>query len=562
MASDISEEEEPEKCGSCENSPDLMGHLEENFPCLKAYARECLPRRWWEQYYMNDTLFLLLDLSLRLRLCLNTGSCPLPRGNQVRMWPRHLEESQLCFQFYRSHPAVMEHLTDGTARNVRQLTDKLSPRRANLMKVKADEDRTGITGFHARISRQMCDKCTQCGLLGPVDEKLKLTKQSGERRACKDCLDDNLAIHMQPAILAERRSVVYRANRGELDHLVALRAEHHTGHVLLPANVVKHPSQSWVTEGRMDEELFTVVVPAAVTAMKRLNEAARRASEEWMTGLKAVALATEAPRTIFLADFPMLLQATSALHRAKLATFNRTVIHRAEGLSNSASGEIWRSPKKIRASYESVKFENLMEGAMEETMSWSDGAVAERLRQSEARRAWNGRVKSSMEVRILADKPVHWSKSLKEIFAKTFERDVTETDEGVQRLMCAGGCEPASCCNDHPLIDNFLEQNMVGLAKLARIPVVLNYLKAAVACFERAILRPECRQWDFNLKFEKESWNVALVGSVWTKKRGSLNEKIAQKTRIKTDVDIVKRILSRPEDMETVSLDQDHLQNR
>ena len=382
--------------------------------------------------------------------------------------------------------------------------------------------------------------------------------------ACKDCLDDNLAIHVQPANLAERRSVVYRAaNRGESDHLVALRAEHHTGHVLFPANVVD-PAQSCVTEGSRDEELFTVVVPTAVTAMKRLNEAALRASKEWMgvDGLKAVALATEAPRTIFLADFPMLLQAVSALHRAKLATFNRLVAHRAEGLSNSASGEIKRSPKKIRASYESVNFENLMEGAMKESMSWSDGAAEERTRQSEARRAWNGRVKSSIEVRILADKPVHWSQSLKEIIAQTFERDVMETDEDIQKLTCAGGCMPASCSNDHPQMDDFLEQNMVGLAKLARIPVALNYLKAALACFEKAILRPECRQWDFNLKFEKTSWNVSLVRNVWTKKRGSLNEKIAQQTRIKTDVDIVKRILLRPEDMETVSLDQCHLQTR
>ena len=75
--------------------------------------------------------------------------------------------------------------------------------------------------------------------------------------ACKDCLDDNLAIHVQPANLAERRSVVYRAaNRGESDHLVALRAEHHTGHVLFPANVVD-PAQSCVTEGSRDEQALT-----------------------------------------------------------------------------------------------------------------------------------------------------------------------------------------------------------------------------------------------------------------------------------------------------------------
>ena len=565
MDSDISAEEEPEKCGICENGHDLMTHLEESFSCMKAHAMELLPRRWWEEKYMNDTPLLLLDLSLHLRLCLNTGSCPLPRNNKVSQWPKHLEESLLCFQFYRSHPGVVEHLTDGIAQNVRQLAAKLSPRRSNLMRTKMDEDRTGITGFEARITREMCDKCSQCGLLGPVGERFKLTKKIGERGmlTCKDCQDAEQAIHVQPANLAERRRAIFKANTGESDHLVALRAEHHRGHVLLPANVVNVPPQASVTEGRTDEEFFTVVVPTAVSSIKRLNEAARRAADEWMTGLKSVTLATEAPRTILIEDFPMLLQAASALHRAKLAAFRRSVIHRAEGLSNAATAEILkRSPKKIRASYETVKFEHCMPGAMKETLSWSDGAVSERVCQSEARRAWNGKVKSSIKVRILADEPVNWSQSLKVMVAKTFERDVITTVQGGQTLMCVGGCTPASCNNEHPQIDEFLQENMVGLARLARIPVVLTYLKVAVACFEKAILKPDCRQWDFNLKFDKNGWNVYLVGSVWTNKRASLNKKVAEKTRIKTEFDIVRRILTRPEEMETVSLDQGHLQTR
>ena len=540
-----------------------MTHLEDNFSCLKAYAMELLPRRWWEEKYMNDTPLLLLDMTLRLRHCLNTGSCPLPRNSQVRQWPQHLEQSVLCFQFYKSHPAVVEHLTDGIARNVDQVAAKLRARRTNLVRTKVDEERTGITGFDARIVREMCNKCNECGMLGPVGERLKL-KTIGGTLACSDCHDDNLAIHVQPENLAERRRAVcsVNVNGGQADHLVALRAEHHTGHVLFPANVMNNPAQASVTEGRMDEEYFTVMVPTTVNGIKRLNEAAKRASEEWMgvDGLKAVAVGTEAPRTLFLQDFPMLLQDTSALHRAKLAQFNRAVVHRAEGMANSAIGEIERSPKKIRASYGRVEFESLMAGAMKETLSWSDGAVAGRICQSEARRACNGRVKSSIEVRILADEPVHWSQSLKVMIVKTFERDVT--DEGSQTLMCAGGCTPASCNNEHPQIDKFLEENMVGLARLARIPVVLTYLKVALAAFEKAILLSEFSQWDFNLKFDKKGWNVSLVGSAWTRKRVSLNKKIARRTHIKRDIAIVKRILLRPEDMETVTLDRGHLQTR
>ena len=111
-------------------------------------------------------------------------------------------------------------------------------------------------------------------------------------------------------------------------------------------------------------------------------------------------------------------------------------------------------------------------------------------------------------------------------------------------------------------MDKFLEENMVGLARLARIPVLLNYLKVAVTAFEKAVLSPDCRHWDFDLKFEKKGWNVSLVGSMWTKKKASLNDKIARKERVRTDLDIVKRMLLRPEDLETVSMDQGHLQTR
>ena len=564
MESDISVEDEPEKCGSCEDSHDLLAHLdsEENFPCLMAHAREYLPRSWWEVSYINDTPRLLLDMSLRLRLCLNTGSCPFPRDNPVSQWPKHLADSPLCFQFYRNHPAVVEHLTDGIAENAGRLADKLRQRKSNLMKKKADEDRTGITGFHTRMARQMCDKCLQCGLLGPLDEKFKLSRKGG-LLACNDCHNDNLAIDVLPESLAERRRAFYTANTGESDHLVALRANHHTGHVLFPATVATDRQQVWVTEGRIDEELFTVVVPTTSTAMERLSQASRRASEEWTTGLKTLALDTEAPRTLLFQNFEALLQALSALYRVRLAKFWRSVVHRAERITNSASGKVvQRSPKKLKASYERVKFVDMYPGATKDALPWSDTAISERTCQGEARRAWNGRVKTFVEVRILADKPRHWSKRLKEILAKTFERDVVETDEGIQTLTCAGGCTLASCSNDHPSIEVFLEQHMVGLARLARIPVVLNYLKAALACFKRAILGPEYLHWDFKLRFEKEGWNVFLVGNVWTKRRGSLNEKVAGRTRIKREVDIVKRILLRPEDMETVSLDQGLLQTR
>ena len=560
----VSIEDEPTKCGSCEDTPDLIAHLEENMLCRQAYMAEYLPQKWWkdQHQYLNDTSLLLLDLSLRLKRCLNSGSCTMPRDSCVSQWPKHFKDHALCFQFYRSHTAVVEYLTDGVAKDVKQLATKLGDRRKSLMRAKADEESSGISGFQAKIARQMVDKCTECGLLGPVDLKFKVSSErGGDALACKDCQDEELVIHMQPANLAERRQRHWKADTGESDHLVALRADHHAGIVLFPANIATD-EQFWVTVGSGEEEPFTVVVPTTTAAIARLNKASLRAAVEWSAGLKAACMATSAPRTLVLQSFGDLLQTVSALYRCKLAQFSRGVTHWFAALSNSASGVIdRRSPRKIDAHYKNLKFENCHPMAMAETMPWSDGAVVQRTSESEARSAWNGRVKTKVRVRILSDDPKQWSPHLKAIIVRSFERECRETAMGVQAVTCAGGCDPAVCSNTHPQIESFLDEKMVGLQRLARIPLVLNYLKAMLACYERTVLRHECGQWDFKLKWERDTWNVFLIGNMWSKTMSSVNEKVASK-RLRKETEIVRRVLQRPEDMETVSLAAEFVHSR
>ena len=561
----VSIDNEPTKCGSCEDSMDIIAHLEENMLCREAYMAEYLPQKWWQDrhQYLNDTSLLLLDLSLRLKRCLNTGSCTMPRDSCVSQWPKHLKDHPLCFQFYRSHTSVVEHLTDGEAKDVKQLASKLGDRRKSLMRAKTEEESSGIRGFQAKMARQMVDKCTECGLLGPVDLKFKVFSErgGGDALACKDCHDEELAIHMHPENLAERRQRHWRADTGESDHLVALRADHHAGHVLVPANVATD-EQLWVREGSSGEEHFTIVVPTTPAAIAKLNEASRRASVEWSAGLKATSIATSAPRTLILQSFGDFLQTVSAIYRCKLAQFSRGVTHWFAALSNSASGAVERrSPRKIDAHYKKLKFENCHPMAMAETMPWSDGAVDQRTSESEARRAWNGRVKMKIRARVLSDNPVQWSPNLKAIIVRSFEREVIQTSEGGQTLTCAGGCEATVCSNVHPQMDKFLEEKMVGLQRLARIPIVLNYLKALLACYERNVLRHECSQWDFKLKWERDTWNVYLIGNMWRKTWNSLNEKVASK-RLWKEIEIVRRVLQRPEVMETVSLGAEYVHSR
>ena len=558
----VSIEDEPTKCGSCEDSHDLIAHLEDSVPCRQAYMVEYLPRKPIKDKYLNDPNLLLLDLSLCLRRCLNTGSCTMLRDTCVSQWPKHLKDHPLCFKFYRSHPAVVEHLTDGFARDVTQLATKLYDRRKSLMRAKAGEESFGYSGFQAKMARQMVDKCPECGLLGPVDLKFKVTlERGGNKLACTDCHNEELVIHMQPENLVQCRKRFWNADTGESDHLVALRADHHAGHVLFPANVATD-EQLWVREGSREEEHFTFVVPTTPAAIARLNEASQRASVEWSAGLKATSIASSAPRTLLLQDFGDFLQAASTLYRCKLAQFSRAVTHWYAAASNSATAAIdRRSPRKIDAHYKILKFEKFHSVAMAETLPWSDGAVVLRMSESEARSAWNGRVKTKVRVRLLSDDPAHWSPNLKAIIVKSFERDVVQTAEGADMLTCAGGCEAAVCSNTHHQMESFLKERMVGLQRLARIPIVLNYLKALLACYERIILTHECSQWDFKLKWERDTWDVYLVGNIWTKKKSRLNEKVASR-RLRTEAEIVRRVVQRPDDMETVSLAAEYVLSR
>ena len=138
---DVSSEDEPLRCGSCEEATTLLGHLESSAVCREAAMREKLPRRWWIQRYLNDKHLLLLDLSLVLSCCLNSaGGCSLQQGIIPRN-SRHPFDNPDCLLVYKLAPIFAQLNVNTDNKDV--LKNFLRNRKRTITTAKAKE----VEGF-------------------------------------------------------------------------------------------------------------------------------------------------------------------------------------------------------------------------------------------------------------------------------------------------------------------------------------------------------------------------------------------------------------------------------
>ena len=238
------------------------------------------------------------------------------------------------------------------AEDVRAIGYKLAKRRSNIARTKEGEGLVGITGFKHRMDKQMAVQCNSCGLIGPVDVGLEVTRlrNAGPPR-CKSCADENEREQFKPNSLALRRANLWKANaEDQSDHLVALKEEQGGSYVLCPAFLVPNQGQC-MQAGITGEEVVMVMVPNTPAACKRLEGLAIRALEDWNTGLCTVTEATEGSRVLLLQDDNAFIQAASVVYRSKMASFRKYQIDAVTAGNKASSAPIknW-SPKKISAS--------------------------------------------------------------------------------------------------------------------------------------------------------------------------------------------------------------------
>ena len=556
--SDLSADDEDLLCGNCEDADNFLQHLEVSPACRDAIMKEKLPRRWWIERYLNDKDLLLLDLSIVLSCCLNTGGCPLRKGIIERS-SRHPWNNPECLRYYKLAPVFLQLNVD--TENLETFKKFLGNRKRNINRAKAKEDNS----FSKMMESQMTDSCQMCGLQGPVMSGFEVTRENGEgqRKVCSKplCEDLDNQVDFHPRTLAFDRGNASRPIEGNHeDHLAVFHDDFENGYVLAPAQMVELRAPSG---GNIDGDVrIIVLVPNSISVMGkgRLQDVCQRAAEDW-DFIKPLGDATLAPRTLLLDNFGQFVQACSVLHRVMLAAFRKCCLDKIFAKRNIAKGTIKYSPNKTDATFRTPSFRDVAPNAIEEKFPWSDAAEWARQSESDARSAINGRVKTKVRVRLLSDSVVEWSPKLKSVMVRSFEREVTETADGVMTVTCAGPCDPGFCGEDHKTLNEFLAQRLTAMDRLARIPLVLNYLKAKVECFQSAVLVPLCYQYDMKIQWDKESWCVYLIGHLWTTGRKSLNEKVARKW-FKGDIDIIRRTVQRQKDMETVSLDALHIERR
>ena len=553
----VTEEAEPSRCGQCQDAVNVLGHLEENAECGEAVMREKLPRHLWTKYLDNRPL-LLLDLSLALNSCLNTGGCPLPNGIIERNRKEHFNQSDTCLQFYRCAPVFAE--LNVNTNDLQTFSKYLKNRKERNERAKCKDNE----GFSQMMESQMSISCQLCGLQGPMGSRFDVgaEQRGGDRMICKNpvCLNEEAQVDLHPNTLSyERGEASTPIAPGQKDHIVAVRPSFNDTLLLLPAHAVREDQRVQPDAQMQGNETFLVAVPNSLNAVVQLRSSAKRAAEEWHN-LKSVVKATLAPRTMLLRNFGEFVQCVSLLHRFAMASFRRSCLDEMSARGGVATGGLTRSPKKTEAMFQKPKLRDVEPQAIQDTWPWSDSAQVFRSAESQARSSVNGRIKNKVKVRLLSNDPAQWSDKLKAIIVRSFNRDIRETN-GRRATTCEGGCNMASCVENHSEVNEFLSEQLKGLGRLARIPLILNYLKAKVECFEKAVLQRQCDHYDFKIIWDKFSWNVHLVGHMWTKRWKTLNEKVARDWYL-GDMVILSRILARSEDLETVSLDPQQLERR
>ena len=169
--SDRSSDDVSAPCIRCVDEPNLItiGHLQDNPNCLAACMRDQLPRTWWVSLPAAevDTSELLFDLGIRLNLCLNTESCPLPNGDMRRVaFARHLTDSTGCLQFFRSTAFVIQK--EWHALSAFELGRRRQRRKEMMVHDLEEISELGPIGFHKMMKRQMTEACFQCRVQGPL----------------------------------------------------------------------------------------------------------------------------------------------------------------------------------------------------------------------------------------------------------------------------------------------------------------------------------------------------------------------------------------------------------
>ena len=169
--SDLSSDNTAVPCSRCEEEPNLISirHLAENPDCLIACMRNQLPRNWWTSLpgAEVDKSKVLFDLGIRLNLCLNTESCPLPEGDMRRVsFARHLTDSACCLQFYKSTAFVIEK--EWHTLSAFDLGRRRQRRKEMLVHDLEEMSQLGHVGFQKMMKKQMTEACFWCGVQGPL----------------------------------------------------------------------------------------------------------------------------------------------------------------------------------------------------------------------------------------------------------------------------------------------------------------------------------------------------------------------------------------------------------
>ena len=483
--------EQPLCFNGCVLEGTMAQHLRHNVQCCNAIVQKNMPDR--SRAYQGKVELAVFDLSILLFFCANPACDHVTKKcrHNFKALCEHIRDS--CINFYQNEGTWIleweENLDPG------EIYEKLLNRRRHLMKSQRNTEEHRMETYKAEYQTMLNNHCRTCFISGPIpgiqNHDLKLVGKcyatNTEQYGCPACLQGEkrhfeLVGHMQEMI--ERLG---KAKPNESMAMVALQVENAETNekrvVFVPSHMLSLGDADTLDDNDSIPYTATVVVPNRPEALDAIEEAFfDKAYDEKDALREMIEFASVRP---IVGTFSSELSVFWRMKQADIKAARKEIY---SAMCGKGKGEIeGRGPNRAFISKTHPNWAKTKYLGIVETCTWSEGARAKRCKESSARSAVNGILKTWVCLTLV---------------------NIAASD--------------------------------VAQPTIAIAPAVLTSVYAKLRALVKHVIGPSYSNYDLELKFHATEWKIYLFGCLYSKEYDETNAKIAREFETTTAHEKVK----------------------